>query len=182
MRFLPITANQGRRLPGNDAAAIAAAEKAWGWCGISAQDNALRGYALLCPSNLVPRSSPQHGGPISQSSATLMQLNLVDREPWIYPLANELLRHVLVALGRQRVRCLEVFGTNAKPEPELPPVSWLREAGFELVRADPLRPKYRIDSARTLRLVAESLWRRCWEPVQLPGAPEPASREVWLKQ
>lgn len=153
------------------------AEQSWGWCGLAAVDEDVRGFALLCPSFKVPRGSAQSGGPLVENAATLMFLEVVGADTYDDPIAAELVRQCLTQLARRRVRALECFGTTRTATGELPPAEWLADHGFELVRPDPLRPKYRVDIDRTITVWdhLRGLWRRVG-PSLVPGQPEPVTR------
>ncbi|MGJ3508446.1 hypothetical protein [Enemella sp. A6] len=169
------------RLPRPDGEApwAAAADNHWGFCGVVVTvDRSLRGYGLISPAVNVPRDHPQAGGPITEGAAVLMELHTADipvapRNP----IARHLLRGLAAHLVRQRVECLEAFGTRGPVSPTLPPVDWLEHEGFRIVRDSPTRPRLCLELGHTLRLPdLVGWWQRLWVPLTGPTNPEPAGR------
>lgn len=180
-RLHPVRRRDLPRLPraADDPAWAGAAEAAWGLCGMVVTGaGRVRGYALISPAVNVPRDHPQAGGPITEGAAVLMELQtpgvpLAPRNPD----ARQLVRGLAGHLVRQRVGCLEAFGTRGPADPTVWPVDWLEHEGFRIVRDSPTRPRMCLELGHTLRLPdLVGWWQRLWVPLTGPTNPEPAGR------
>lgn len=179
----PLGPAPARRADGTPASWLRAAEQEWGQAGIGAwHGSELVGYLLLSPPLHVPREGPQSRVALSPDAAVVMTLRVLD-EFSRFGLGRQLVQGAaaMVARGRAYYRALEVEATRAQPSCALPPAEFLESVGFIESRPDAVRPRLRLDLARTVR------WRRphlstavgrlaAWGTPPV-SPPEPAARE-----
>lgn len=176
----PLGTCPARRPDGTPAGWLRASEEEWGQAGVACwHGGELVGYLLLSPPLHVPREGPQSGVALSPDAAVVMTLRVLDEHSRA-GVGKQLVQSAaaMVARGPAHHRALEVEATRLRPSCALPPAEFLESVGFVECRADPVRPRLRLDLSRTVR------WRRphlsaAVDRLHAWGTrPEPASRAV----
>ncbi|MDN5762935.1 MAG: GNAT family N-acetyltransferase [Microlunatus sp.] len=153
----------------------------WGYCGVIATDGReLLGYATVAPARLVPRLGALGTTPFTPSAAVLLTTRVV--EPYRgRGLGRQMIQSVAGLMVRRDVRAIDAVGSYGKGPSCLPPVGFLQQVGFAVVRPHPMSPRLRMDLSATARWRPDlgAAWSRLTELIPQPvTGPEPARRET----
>lgn len=129
-----------------------ATEERFGWCGIRlCQHDDTIGYLLLAAPGTAPQRGPYLTTPMSSDAAVLVRV-------WVAPdrrdhgLGRQLVQCAAAAAHRAGVPAIEAIAGVGVGTCAVPPLPWLRHAGFVVTRNHPLHPRVRLDLDRTVRI------------------------------
>ena len=170
-RWAPVTLDAAIR------ADAAAADRAWGLCGVLAcQDEELIGMLVLGPAVSHPADRA------ASARVSRMIAVWVGAEYRGAGLGRQLVQSAAAELTRRDLCALEAIA-----HPRRMPVGWLLAVGFRTVQPHPLAPRLRMDLTTTVRWRPDlaAAWHRITGlmPAPLPPVPpQPAARQAGSAQ
>ncbi|QGF23299.1 GNAT family N-acetyltransferase [Raineyella fluvialis] len=169
-----------REPPGAGQSWVAAAEQTWGFCGVRARIGETGvGHVLISPPLHAPLRGPYASAGVSPDAAVILQF-------WVDPdhrgrgVGRLMLEELAALLVRRHVAGLEIRASRSGATCVAPPLEWLEDHGFRVLREDAVSARLRMD------LKATRSWLPSWSGLldavrglvgrPAPAGPEPARR------
>lgn len=129
-----------------------ATQDRYGWCGVRVcRDDVTVGYLLLAAPGLAPLRGPFFTTPLSDDAAGLVRV-------WVAPaqrghgVGRHLVQRSAALAHRAGLPAIEAIAGVETSSCAVPPLPWLRRAGFTVTRNHPLHPRVRLDLERTVAI------------------------------